>query len=178
MGFKVLAIPASIFEGGQQAQQIIDEFAAEAIKALKAQQPVPVIIHTCLGASHQSAATLEEVDPRIQQTAQLLISQGLTKDEITLRTAEVYGKVLGKIGLAVCQAKAVKRLVVAGGDTSSYVARAMEVTAVRMIAPFNVGAPICRAYAKAAAVDGLEVNFKGGQVGDEKYFINLLKGSL
>jgi uncharacterized protein YgbK (DUF1537 family) len=39
-----------------------------------------------------------------------------------------------------------------------------------MIAPMVPGAPLCKAYAPNSPVDGLEVNFKGGQVGDECYF--------
>jgi 3-oxoisoapionate kinase len=59
---------------------------------------------------------------------------------------------------------------VAGGDTSSYAARAMEIDAVEMIAPVVSGAPLCKAYSKNEKINGLEVNFKGGQVGGEDYF--------
>ncbi|MNL52160.1 hypothetical protein D3C87_1753100 [compost metagenome] len=63
-----------------------------------------------------------------------------------------------------------QRIVVAGGDTSSYAARAMGIEAVEMIAPLSPGAPLCRAYAPGSAVDGLQVVFKGGQVGKEDFF--------
>jgi uncharacterized protein YgbK (DUF1537 family) len=68
--------------------------------------------------------------------------------------------------------------VVAGGDTSSYAARAMGVEALEMIAPLVPGAPLCKAYSKNKSVDGIEVNLKGGQVGGEDYFLILKNGSV
>jgi uncharacterized protein YgbK (DUF1537 family) len=50
------------------------------------------------------------------------------------------------------------------------------IQAVEMIAPVSPGAPLCRAHAPGKAVDGIEVNIKGGQVGDENYFLTVLKG--
>ena len=51
----------------------------------------------------------------------------------------------------------------------------MGIEAVEMIAPLAPGAPLCKAYAPGSAIDGLEVNFKGGQVGKEDYF-EMVKG--
>jgi uncharacterized protein YgbK (DUF1537 family) len=68
--------------------------------------------------------------------------------------------------------------VIAGGDTSSYVARALGIEAVEMIAPLAPGAPLCRVRAPASPVDGLEVNFKGGQVGGEDYFGRAARGGI
>jgi uncharacterized protein YgbK (DUF1537 family) len=69
-----------------------------------------------------------------------------------------------------------RRLVIAGGDTSSYAARALGIEAVEMICPLIPGAPLCRAYAPGSPVDGMEINLKGGQVGAEDYFGKLLEG--
>ncbi len=46
-----------------------------------------------------------------------------------------------------------------------------------MIAPLTPGAPLCRARAPGSALDGLEVNFKGGQVGAEDYFGAAARGA-
>jgi uncharacterized protein YgbK (DUF1537 family) len=70
----------------------------------------------------------------------------------------------------------IKRLVISGGDTSSYAARAMDIEAVEMVAPLIVGAPLCKTYSKNKMMDGIEVNFKGGQVGTDNYFGTLLNG--
>jgi len=85
---------------------------------------------------------------------------------------------LGLIAKKVVSESEVKRVVIAGGDTSSYAARAMEIEAVEMIAPLVAGAPVCKARSANPFINGIEVNFKGGQVGDERYFGILLDGKL
>ncbi|MFT4094593.1 MAG: four-carbon acid sugar kinase family protein [Niabella sp.] len=80
------------------------------------------------------------------------------------------GTALGIAAKHAVTAGHLKRVVVAGGDTSSYAARAMDIDAVEMIAPLVSGAPLCRAWSGNKAINGLEVNFKGGQVGAANYF--------
>ncbi len=86
------------------------------------------------------------------------------------RTAEVLGIALGKVLREAAEQSSVRRICLAGGDTSSYAARAMGIEALEMIAPLTPGAPLCRTYAPGSPVDGREVVFKGGQVGTENYF--------
>ncbi|MGC4235011.1 MAG: four-carbon acid sugar kinase family protein [Niabella sp.] len=97
------------------------------------------------------------------------------KNEINL-SSEKLGTALGEIARRMAEQYALKRVVIAGGDTSSYAARAMEIDAVEMMAPLVSGAPLCKALSKNKAIDGLEVNFKGGQVGSENYFGILRNG--
>lgn len=92
-------------------------------------------------------------------------------------SSEKLGTALGNIAKAAAEKAGAKRIGIAGGDTGSYAARAMEIEAVEMIAPIVIGAPLCKAISKNKFVDGLEVNFKGGQVGSENYFELLLNGS-
>ena len=94
------------------------------------------------------------------------------------RSAQVLGRALGRVIRAAIEHTGVKRVVIAGGDTSSYVARALGIEAVEMIAPLAPGAPLCRVRAPASPVDGLEVNFKGGQVGGEDYFGRAARGGI
>jgi uncharacterized protein YgbK (DUF1537 family) len=86
------------------------------------------------------------------------------------RTAEVLGSALGKVLRDAVEQSSVRRVCIAGGDTSSYAARAMGIGALEMIAPLTPGAPLCRAFAPDSPADGCEVVFKGGQVGAENYF--------
>jgi uncharacterized protein YgbK (DUF1537 family) len=85
-------------------------------------------------------------------------------------SSEKIGTALGSIVKTAVVKSFLKRVVICGGDTSSYAARAMEIDAVEMIASVVSGAPLCKAYSKNKNIDGLEVNFKGGQVGGENYF--------
>lgn len=93
-------------------------------------------------------------------------------------TARVLGAALGKVLRSALEQAKVKRLCIAGGDTSSYAARAMGVEALEMIALLTPGAPLTRVSAPGSSADGLEVVFKGGQVGPENYFGIIKKGGI
>lgn len=92
-------------------------------------------------------------------------------------TASLYGTALGHIMRAVTAQTSLKRMVIAGGDTSSFAARALGIEAVEMIAPLSPGAPLCRAFAPGSPADGREIVFKGGQVGQEDYFGIVMQGA-
>lgn len=91
--------------------------------------------------------------------------------------SDVLGRLLGIIAKEGVEKGNVKRVVVSGGDSSSYAARAMGIEALEMIAPLVPGAPLCKAHSTINAIDGIEVNWKGGQVGSEDYFVLLKNGS-
>lgn len=94
-------------------------------------------------------------------------------------TAEVLGGALGTITRAAVARTGVKRVLIAGGDTSGYLTRALGVESLEMVAPLTPGAPLCRASAAPGSpVDGLELNFKGGQVGRPDYFAAVARGVL
>ncbi|HEX9046082.1 MAG TPA: four-carbon acid sugar kinase family protein [Verrucomicrobiae bacterium] len=88
-------------------------------------------------------------------------------------TAQGLGMALGLILKNALKVRSC-RLCIAGGDTSSFAARALGIEAMEMIAPLTPGAPLCRAIAPRSPADGLEVVFKGGQVGAENYFKTVL----
>jgi len=101
---------------------------------------------------------------------------GAANKQRTYLPADKLGKALGFIARQVVAQTAIERVVIAGGDTSSYAARVMGIESVQMIAALIPGAPLCRATAPGSPLDGLEVNFKGGQVGSEDYFEILMNG--
>lgn len=92
--------------------------------------------------------------------------------------AAALGRALGEITREIIASTGIRRLLVAGGDTSSYAARALGIEAVEMIAPLAPGAPLCRAHAPGSPAHGLEVNFKGGQVGAVDYFGAVARGAV
>ena len=92
------------------------------------------------------------------------------------QTAKILGTALGEVLRGALAQTKVQRLCIAGGDTSSFAARAMGIEALEMIAPLTPGAPLCRAFAPNSPADKMEVVFKGGQVGAENYFETVLKG--
>jgi len=93
-------------------------------------------------------------------------------------SAATLGAALGTMARTLVESESLPRVLVAGGDTSSYAARALGIDAVEMLAPLAPGAPLCRAHSSQRAVQGLEVNFKGGQVGAPDYFGAVQRGAL
>jgi uncharacterized protein YgbK (DUF1537 family) len=124
-------------------------------------------------------AAIEKAVELLNQGAPVIIhTGGAAKQQAANLPAEKLGTALGAIATGTAVRSTIKRIVIAGGDTSSYAARAMGIEAVEMIAPLVPGAPLCKATAPGSPIDGLEVNFKGGQVGGEHYFEVLVNGSL
>lgn len=83
-------------------------------------------------------------------------------DEVAARLGESVANTIRRVRPA--------RLIVAGGDSSGAIARALKIESMKMAAPFVRGAPWCRVRADGPA-DGLFVTFKGGQVGSPDFFV-------
>jgi uncharacterized protein YgbK (DUF1537 family) len=71
----------------------------------------------------------------------------------------------------------VKRLGVAGGDTSSRAVAALKLWGLSYRMSPGPGVAICRAHADAPALDGIEVMLKGGQMGPPDLFVRLVEGT-
>lgn len=93
--------------------------------------------------------------------------------------AAVYDRIgagLGKLLADVRSRTKLRRAVVAGGDTSGHAMTALGLTALSVVAPLAPGAPVCRVHSRDAAIDGLEVTLKGGQMGTRNFFIQAKTG--
>ena len=123
-----------------------------------------------------SAKVVEEVSKILAEKKSVIVHTG-DKNGANL-SSEKLGTALGMVAKEAVVKNNLKRVVVAGGDTSSYAARALEIDAVEMIAPLVAGAPLCKAHSANQKINALEVNFKGGQVGSENYFEILRRGKL
>jgi 3-oxoisoapionate kinase len=119
---------------------------------------------------------MSRVNELVRQQKNVIVHTG-SKQQQHL-SPEKLGNALGCIAKQAVKTNPIKRLVIAGGDTSSYAARAMGIEAVEMIAPLVPGAPLCKATAPGSPADRLEINFKGGQVGGDNYFDILLNGKV
>jgi uncharacterized protein YgbK (DUF1537 family) len=80
------------------------------------------------------------------------------------------GTSLGQILARILKDAPVRRVLVAGGDTSSQIARAIKIESVEMIGELTRGSPLCKAATSDALINGLEITFKGGQIGNEDFF--------
>ncbi len=80
----------------------------------------------------------------------------------------------------VTAAAGVRRVVVAGGDTSGQVLRQLEVTSLELAGsarPISPGVHLCRAASAVPALDGLEVLLKPGQLGEVDLFTEFQRWS-
>ncbi len=105
-------------------------------------------------------------DPRIAQTRQR-IGDGDAGD---------LGRALGSMLRGVLERHPLSRVAVTGGDTSGHVARELHIESLRMLAPLTPGGPLCVAQSTHACSQGLEIVFKGGQVGWPDFFESVKKG--
>jgi 3-oxoisoapionate kinase len=161
-GFAEVPLDAAALAGGPDAEAALRRIEATVAGHLR--EGRNIIVHTCRGSA----------DPRLASGADAFRRGGA---DATTRTARVLGAALGRIVASAVAGEGIGRAVVAGGDTSTYAARAMGIEALEMLAPLVTGAPLCVVRAPGRAVDGLEVSFKGGQVGEVDYFERIARGA-
>ncbi|MFB5675095.1 four-carbon acid sugar kinase family protein [Paenibacillus terreus] len=110
-------------------------------------------------------------DPSIPEMKETLNSTGIQAD----KSGKLLGQLLGRIMKGIITRKCTRRFVVAGGDTSGFATKELGVSAMEIAAPVAPGAPLNRCYSCDPLVDGLELALKGGQLGQEDYFLRVKK---
>lgn len=79
--------------------------------------------------------------------------------------------------LVLARAPKVRRVGIAGGDTSSMAVEALGIWALGFIGSLAPGVSLTRAHADDPRLDGLELMLKGGQMGPNNIFERLLCGT-
>jgi uncharacterized protein YgbK (DUF1537 family) len=147
-GFAGVALdPAKLISGTGEAK-IIERAVSTVVRQLRSGRSV--IVYTSRGTTRRRSS--RAASPRM------------------------IGDALGRICSEAVAQSGVRRLCIAGGDTSSFAARSLGIEALEMIASLTPGAPLCRASGANSAIDECELVFKGGQVGPENYFEIVRKG--
>ena len=109
-----------------------------------------VVLYTALGSSGP---------PQVQ----------VERSEATEFNARL-GEQLGRILRELVRRAGLRRAMACGGDTSGHAGRQLGIDALTMVRPLAPGGPLCRAWSSDPVFDGMEIVFKGGQVGGEPYF--------
>lgn len=94
------------------------------------------------------------------------------------QAAEAIGDALAEVMKQLLDRSSLRRVVVAGGDSSGAVASHLGVQALTVSAGLRPGAPLCRAWSADARRDGLELVLKGGQMGTPTFYGEVLSGQL
>lgn len=122
-----------------------------------------VIVYSALGSE----------DSSIDETRRYLESIGVK----TAGSGQLLGEKFGRLIKSAVENTSLNRIVIAGGDTSSYATLEMEIYALEMINRVAPGAPLCKSYSDNPRFDGLEIALKGGQLGQVDYFCKVHQGS-
>jgi uncharacterized protein YgbK (DUF1537 family) len=118
-------------------------------------------------AAHDAAVTSATTAHREGRSVILRTGAG----NWSMLAGEALGKLLGRVAGRILDAAAIRRVVVAGGDTSGEVARQLGITSLRFIGSLAPGAPWCRIASTWPAIDGAVFAFKGGQVGRDDLLV-------
>lgn len=160
-GYAGIRVPAPLFfEEDSAAAAAQNRLISEAEHWLRAGKNV--ILYTALGPHDES----------IQETQELMRTRG---HNVAISGERIGGR-LGEMAKALVQSTGVRRVVLAGGDTTGFAVKQMNMYALEMIAPVVPGGPLCRAFSQDKWIDGLEIVMKGGQVGPPDFFERVLHG--
>jgi uncharacterized protein YgbK (DUF1537 family) len=132
----------------------MDRVAREAIASLKL--GTSAVIHSAIGPG----------DPRITRTKRLAEDLGMTSQD----TVDVLGQALGDLARKIVSASKVRRLILSGGDTAGRITQTLGIWALQVGRSVGVPAPLCYVYSTSPEINGLEIAYKGGQVGGDDYF--------
>jgi uncharacterized protein YgbK (DUF1537 family) len=87
-----------------------------------------------------------------------------------------FGAALGKLLRQLVLESRVRRVLIAGGDTSTQVVKQLDLQALTFAASLSPGVPLCRAHAPGSPLHGLELALKGGQMGSDNFFAQVRDG--
>jgi len=115
-----------------------------------------VILHTAIGPD----------DERIRAMDRAVEDLSLTHSEAN----DILGTELGAVALEILAGSEVKRVVISGGDTAGRIQTKLQIEALQIATSIGIAAPLCYVYSRLPEINGLEIAFKGGQVGSIDYF--------
>ncbi|GIO14972.1 type III effector Hrp-dependent outer domain-containing protein [Cohnella xylanilytica] len=159
-GFVAIRVPACELIRPGSAEETRARLLAKAKASLD--EGCSVILYSARGPD----------DPSIGELRRTLAELGLRPED----SSRLLGAELGGLARALAVSAGLSRILIAGGDTSGYVARALGIYALECRQTLAPGVPLCRAYSEDEALDGLELVLKGGQVGGERFFQRAKRG--
>jgi uncharacterized protein YgbK (DUF1537 family) len=106
----------------------------------------------------------------------VVLYTALGSPDTTTAGGDEHSRALGEMLRKILLRSAVRRVVIAGGDTSTHVVGQLGFRALSFAAPLAPGAPLCRAWAPGSPLDGLELALKGGQIGPDDFFVRVRDG--
>jgi uncharacterized protein YgbK (DUF1537 family) len=166
-GFVEIACDSRMLADRDSQRAGIADALARAREALEAGRNV--IFQTARGPADIRRAAFERLAKN---------GPGATKAEKLALAGKTLSHGLAQILEAALRRTGARRAVICGGDTSTHIARAQGIEALEFVAPVAPGGPLCRVHAPGRLVHGCEIIFKGGQVGRDSFFLDLVNGKM
>lgn len=159
-GFAVVSVDAGRAVNAGAWEAACAEAAAEALAALGLGRSV--IVATARGPG----------DPAIAAADAARTGAGLEPETFNARVGTGLGRLLDSVAREV----GLTRAAIAGGDTSSFGARALGLFALTAQALLAPGAALLRGHSADPTRDGIEIALKGGQMGPPDFFVRMRDG--
>lgn len=161
-GFASIRLDTCSLLNPEKNQITLEGYLEQATKLLK--QGKSVLLYSAKGPD----------DPAIKATKGCLQRLGFDPKGV----GKLLGKQQGRLLKCILEHHPLQRICVSGGDTCGHVTQHLGLTALELLVPIAPGSPLCKAQAKEAAFDGLEIALKAGQVGRRDYFGSILSGEV
>jgi uncharacterized protein YgbK (DUF1537 family) len=133
------------------------------------------------GEAGYASALAGQVQQLLQQGQSVLAVTSPAADRSPSSPAPLDSRALamacGRWLARVLQAAPVGRLCIAGGDSASHAIQALDAWGLSFLQAISPGVALCRLHSEQAALEGLEVVLKGGQMGSPQLFETLRHGS-
>ncbi len=149
-GYDCVRLDAPLLLDAESAEGELGRLCAHAVTALAAGRSV--VFYSAQGPADPALAAAQASTPEGKQAGQQL------------------GAAQGRLLRSIIERSGVRRICVAGGDTSSAAVRQLGISAMSVRYPLVRGVPLCRAYSDLPRLDGLELALKGGQMGAADFF--------
>jgi len=155
---------------------------AEQVAAASSYRKISVDVRQLLHEPDLAAACAGAVLSGLEEGLHVLLhtqASARHADLDTLAVASATGELVARIvGLRASQGHPLRRIGIAGGDTSSLAVQKLGIWGLSCQGVLAPGVTLSRAHSDQSALDGLELMLKGGQMGPPDVFERLAWGAL
>ncbi len=123
------------------------------------------------------ASTASHIAGQLAQGRNVLAFTASSGETAGLKHGRSLARACGELLAQVLRITPVKRLGIAGGDTSSHAVQALDAWGLSYRAQLAPGVALCGLHSDNPMLDGLDIMLKGGQMGTATLFEELLNGS-
>lgn len=158
----------------------LSPMTARQVKAATSYEHIPLDTARLAGDQNYRMRMAHQIATRLNQGAHVLACTS-GENGAAVKTTAADGRALaracGDLLAQVLATRPIRRLGIAGGDTSSHAVQALKAWGLSYRTQLAPGVALCRLHSDEGSLDGLEIMLKGGQMGSETLFEELLTGT-